>query len=325
MKVYFIAISLVFVLFSCSDEKPTNEKSKSTSPEKVVTTPIFNADSAYHFIEKQVAFGPRVPNSAAHKACGDYLVTKLKSYGASVYQQKATLTAYTKEKLACRNIIAAFNPSATRRILLCAHWDTRPFSDQDKLDKKTPVLGANDGGSGVAVLLEIARGMSKSTPNIGVDIILFDCEDYGDSGPTATQNSYCLGSQHWAKNPPVKGYAPSYGILLDMVGAKGAQFPREGTSMKYAPSIVKKVWDKGNQLGYGDYFVYRQDNGITDDHLYINAIANIPTIDIIEYDSQKNKSGFGEYWHTQQDNMDVISKETLNAVGHTVTEVIYNE
>jgi hypothetical protein len=322
-KVYIILFVSCFFLFGCPDSKKDGKKDP-VSVEKV-PVPSFNADSAYKYIEEQVSFGPRVPNSKAHKQCGDYLIEKLKSYGLNVKVQQFEAKAFDGTVLKLRNIIASVNPEASQRILLAAHWDTRPFADQDVKDKDKPIQGANDGGSGVGVLLEIARLLSSSPEKTkaGIDIILFDGEDYGApsdyEGPET--DTYCLGSQYWAKNR--EGYSAFFGILLDMVGAADAQFAMEGTSMQFAPNVMRMVWRKGHELGYGKYFLMEQVHGITDDHYYINQLASIPTIDIIEFDPDGGNF-FGSYWHTHKDNMSVIDKNTLKVVGQTVLEVIYN-
>ncbi|MDP6908181.1 MAG: M28 family peptidase [Flavobacteriales bacterium] len=310
----------VILLFGCNPNK-NNEVKIEMKP-----APTFNADSAYVYISDQVNFGPRVPGSESHKNCGDYLVRKLTRSGATVAEQLDSVTSYDGKSLPLRNIIASYNPENNRRVLLCAHWDTRPFADRDTSEMKSPIDGANDGASGVGVLLEIARNFAEQAPSVGVDIILFDVEDQGRPAFETTENPdkhfFCLGSHYWAKHKNT--YTAEYGILLDMVGAKNAVFTMEGVSMQYAEHVLRKVWDTGNQLGYEDYFRYNRTPALVDDHNYINEIAQIPCIDIIQYDSS-NDVGFGSYWHTHADNMDVIESNTLKAVGQTVLQVVYNE
>ncbi len=332
MKQYItVLISAIFCVLSCGGgAKPVtaNEATEAPRSKQKTEVPMFNGDSAYNFVSKQVAFGPRVPNSQAHKACGDWLETTLRAYGADVVAQNVTLTAYTGEKLQARNIIAQFQPQKKKRIMLCAHWDSRPWADADPdpANHRKPILGANDGGSGVGVLLEVARHISLSPTELGIDIILFDAEDYGThaSESESSENSWALGSQYWSRIPHKENYNARFGILLDIVGAPGSKFYREGISQYFANNIVEKVWDAANKLGYADTFINEEIGAITDDHLYVNQFARIPCIDIINYDVESG-SGFGAHWHTVNDNMEWISPETLEIVGQTVLTVIYNE
>lgn len=326
-----IIVALV-ALFSCNGKKEdaSGSSQRVETPKTVVTPPPFNSDSAFAFIEDQVNFGPRVPNTVAHRKAGDYFVEKLKHSGAQVMEQTFEANAFDGTKLYLRNIIGSYNLDVKKRILLAAHWDTRPFADKDTENQDQPIDGANDGGSGVAVLLEFARIFKESPPDVGVDIILFDGEDYGE--PDSFKGSldreevfWCLGSQYWSENPHVAGYSAYYGILLDMVGAKDAEFYQEGISMHYAPKVVENVWSTAARLGHRQHFVPSVTGMITDDHVFINEKAKIPTIDIIEYGPDRAGVYFGDYHHTHQDNMDIISKETLQAVGETVLYVVYNE
>ena len=294
-----------------------------------ITTPTFNADSAYHHINKQVNFGPRVPNTKEHKLCAHYLANELKRYGAHVIEQQAEATAFDGTKLHITNIIGEYNPDAEGRILLFAHWDTRPFADHDPNLSlyNTPIDGANDGASGVGVLLEIARLIGINDHNLGVDIIFFDAEDYGQPNNSSfhqQEDTWCLGSQYWAKNPHKANYHAQYGILLDMVGAKDATFYQEGFSMEMAPQLVNQMWMQGLTNGYSNYFRLERSGKITDDHLYVGAIRKIPCVNIIQQSKDKNGDlSFGKYWHTHDDTMDNISRKTLFVVGHTVLETIY--
>lgn len=315
---------LMIGLVACSCGKNTGTVS-TQAYQKI--SPELNADSAYHFVDKQVAFGPRVPNTQAHKECGDYLAGQLKKYGAEVVEQKADLKAYDGTILHARNIIGSYNKQSTNRILLFAHWDSRPYADRDPDEKlhKTPILGANDGASGVGVLLEIARQIQANPLEIGIDIIFFDAEDYG--APDFSENDsggWTLGSEYWSKNPHTPGYKAKYGILLDMVGGTDAKFMKEAESVRSARGIVETIWSTARNLGYGRYFVDRNSGGIHDDHIPIINNRHIPCVDIIQLDTDTGH-GFGWYWHTSRDNMDAISKETLKAVGQTVLEVIYKE
>jgi len=323
---------------ACGSEDKENPSTKpdkvvEETPKNTVPTPDFSDDSAFAYIQKQVDFGPRVPNTEAHKACGNWMVEELEKNNFEVILQEDIVTAWNGDELQMKNIMGQFNKEAEQRIMLCAHWDTRPFADKDTKNKYKPIDGANDGGSGVGVLLEIARQINLKSPGYGVDIVFFDAEDYGTfQGPEfqdlqTIANDWCLGSQYWSKNPPIKNYHPKYGILLDMVGAPGATFPKEGVSIKYATKHVNALWKNANQNGYGKFFVNFLSYEITDDHSYINAIAGIPTLDIIDMRPNGNGQyyGFGPSHHTHGDNMDVIDKNTLKAVGQTVLEAIYQQ
>jgi glutaminyl-peptide cyclotransferase len=314
------------ILAACQGDAPKGSTPKKEA--KTVFVPAFSEDSAYRYIQKQVDFGPRVPGSKAHKECAEWLEAEMLRHGAEVIVQHDFVTAYNGNRLPMYNIIAQFKPESNKRILLFAHWDTRHVADKDPDNPFEPIDGADDGGSGVGVLLEIARNLSETPADYGIDIILFDVEDYGvphgsmvaeDSG-----ESWCLGSQYWGKNPHVEGYNAKYGILLDMVGSRGAQFPKEGVSMYYAPHVVSKVWKTAGKLGYGDTFILTQSGPTIDDHLFVNRLAKIPSIVIVNFDPSDD-GGYGHYHHTHEDNMDIISKETLKMVGEVVMHVIYNE
>jgi len=327
-----ISCALLFLvgLNACTSKKSTEE---SATPARTVQVPKFNADSAYFFVEKQIKFGPRVPGTKSHQLASDYFVGKLKKYGAKVFVQEFDALTWDNQRVHLKNIIASYNPQADKRILLAAHWDTRPYADKDKEKKDAPFDGANDGASGVGVLLEVARVFSQSKkPDVGVDIILFDGEDWGKDSSTGQVSEtklpegyeawWCLGSQYWAKHKHQKNYSAYYGILLDMVGSKHAQFFREGTSLELAPSVVEKIWNTATKLGYTDYFVKTNVSAITDDHVFVNEIGKIPMADIVHYEA--GIGFFGDYHHSRKDNLSIISKETLNAVGSTVLNVVYN-
>ncbi len=329
MRFVLALLVLAFAVFlsSCGGKKEQLE----TPPVKSVNVPLFNADSAYFFIEKQVAFGPRVPNTKAHTDAAEYFVEKLEGYGAKVSVQDFQATTFDKQKLNLKNIIASFNPEQKKRILLAAHWDTRPFADKDNERKYEPIEGANDGASGVGVLLELARIFGTiDSPEVGIDLILFDGEDWGEKEgeerirpPQGLDSWWCLGSQYWSKNKHIPNYSAYYGVLLDMVGAKDSQFHREGYSMEYAPRIVERIWDTAIRLGYSKYFIKKTQAPIIDDHLYVNELGRIPMVNVVHYDPALGY--FGDYHHTHKDNMSIIDKETLNAVGQTLLQVIFYE
>jgi Zn-dependent M28 family amino/carboxypeptidase len=328
---YFLKIlSLMPAFCLCCACKPApRHTAEKTATQTVEAVPVFNADSACLYIRQQVAFGPRVPNTPAHTACGDYFVATLKRFGAAVTEQTATLPNYAGIRLNIRNIIASYQPENRHRILLFAHWDSRPFADHDPDagNHHTPIDGANDGASGCGVLLEIARQIHLKQPETGIDLIFFDAEDwgvpafdkkdYGDSG-------YCLGSAHWAKNPHTPGYNARYGILLDMVGAPDAVFYKEQYSARYASGILDRIWQTAQSAGFSRYFVSTEGGAIEDDHVQVMKHRHIPCIDIIQMDPNGD-TGFGHYWHTLNDTMEQISTETLYAVGQTLLLTIYNE
>lgn len=316
----FAAIAIA----GCKPDKPKKtEEVKDTSTEEAPKAPVqrpdFSGDSAYMYVQKQVDFGPRVPGTTPHAKCAQFLYDELSRFADNVILQQGQATTFDKTKITIKNIIGEFNPEAKQRILLFAHWDTRPFADEDTKDQDKPILGANDGGSGVGVLLEVARQLSIKKPAWGVDIIFFDAEDWGS---TTVPDSYCLGSQFWGKNPHKKGYTANYGILLDMVGASDATFLMEGVSKQIAPHVLDKVWTTANSLGYYGKFLYRDQTGITDDHYYVYQYTKIPSIDIIHV---QPGGSFGSFWHTHNDNMSIIDKTTLQAVGETLLKVIYSE
>ena len=321
----FILAALVGLAWGCGDS-PAPKVEVEVEP---IVAPDFNADSAYYFVQKQVDFGPRVPNTPEHDACGEWLASELDRFGAEVIVQRSRARAFDGKLLELQNIIGQFNPKTRSRVLLYAHWDTRPFADKDSTRMDVPIDGANDGGSGVGVLLEIARQLSINPAEIGVDIIFFDGEDYGKpNGVQSIQNDFlewCLGSQYWSKQPHRYGYRARYGILLDMVGAKNAEFNKEGTSMNYAPHVVRKVWTRAQELGYGHRFLNNQTPETIDDNLFVSEFGGVPSANIVDYKMNVLPMGYGFFHHTHADNMDIIDKVVLDEVGTTVLSVVYSE
>lgn len=299
-------------------------ESESVAPGDVMTNASlgdFNADSAYNYLAKQVSFGPRVPNTEAHQKAGDWLVGELNRHGVKTMEQKAKLKAFDGTILNARNIFGQINPEAQDRVLLLAHWDCRPWADQDPdpEKQKLPVDGANDGASGVAVLLEIARQLAANPIKKGVDILFVDAEDWGEDGD---DDSWALGTQYFAANPPLQNYNPKYAILLDMVGGDGATFCREYFSEQSAPNVAEAIWQTANKLGYGEMFINRLGTAVLDDHVQLIK-AGIPAIDIIDY-RVKGQTGFDPRWHTSGDNLEGISGKTLGAVGSTLLTFLRN-
>lgn len=292
--------------------------------------PAFNADSAYAYIQAQCDFGPRTMNSEAHEQCANWIIRKFQQFGCNVTTQKTDVKGYDGTTLHTTNIMAKYKPEATKRILLCAHWDSRPWADNDpdSANWRKPVMAANDGASGIAVMLELARLLQNDTSlTYGIDFVCFDAEDWGTpqwEKQSGGEDSWALGAQYWAKNASHHN-RPEYGILLDMVGGQGAKFYQELASKQYAPNIVEKVWAAAEAAGYGSYFP-RQDGGyITDDHIPVNEHAKIPTIDVIPFYPDCPQSSFGPTWHTIHDTMEHIDKNTLKAVGQTVVQVLFSE
>lgn len=310
-----------------------NEK-KSANPEASAITLAFDADSAYQYTLQQTLFGPRVPETNAHKKCCEYLVSQMKSFGAQVNEQNCDVITWDGKTLKATNIIASYQPGKTPRILLCSHWDSRPWADHDPnpANHKKAIDGANDGASGVGVLMELARQLQKlaaekKLPDYGVDIVFLDAEDLGTpewANAKDNENSWCLGTQFWASEARKKGYTAEFGILLDMVGRTSPNFMWDYYSMQYAPQVLQKVWSAAAALGYNASFVPSEGGAITDDHLYVNRIAGIPCIDIIDY-TPGSQTGFVPEWHTMADKMDKIDKNSLKMVGETLLHVIYKQ
>lgn len=297
-----------------------------------VSVPQFNAEKAYKSIVEQCSFGPRVPNTEAHAKCADYIVDAFEKCGYTVTRQTATLPRYDGVQMKSVNIFATCDTVSERRILISAHWDSRPWADQDAdgANHKKPVMAANDGASGVAVMLEIARILKLQKPGIAVDFVCFDTEDSGTPEWDKTgddqedEASWCLGSQYFAANLPSADYRPMYGVNLDMVGGKGAKFLQEGFSKRFAPGVVDKIWAAAAIAGYSAVFPVQDGGFATDDHLPMNQIAGIPTVDIIPcYTDYENS--FGPTWHTVNDTPENIDRVTLKAVGQTMLQLIYNE
>ena len=303
-----VYVSLACCLLSaCGENKPPDESKVSaapTPPPPPPNVPVFDADSAYASVARQVSFGPRLPGSPAQLKCADWMESILRKVCDTVYRQQVHVTGGDGKSLPCINLIGVIHPGAAKRILFLTHWDSRPWTDEDKTDKTKPVMAADDGGSGVGVLLEVARqikanGLSASE---GIDILLTDVEDYGRS--EWGEDSYCLGTQYWATHPHVAGYKADFGVLLDMVGARGAQFPMEGISSQYAGDIQQKVWQAAANAGYSSYFRYAPGGDITDDHVPVNKITGIKTIDVINLTPDPERP-FAAHWHTRADVLDM--------------------
>ncbi|MBN2637646.1 MAG: M28 family peptidase [Bacteroidales bacterium] len=327
---FYFPIALLALLISACGNSQRSPKQQNSDTKAMVNVPNFNADSAYAFVAKQVDFGPRVPGTPAHAACEEWLVKKFKEYSDTVIVQRFQAQTYDGVMRKGANIIASFEPNNPKRILLMAHWDSRPFADHDKNPKnwKKPIEAANDGASGVGVLMEMARQFRLHHPNVGVDIVLFDLEDWGPPkflNFKDGEDFWALGAQYWAHHPQVPGYSARFGILLDMVGAKNAHFPKEYFSRQYAGYYVDMIWRTARALGYDNYFVNTNGDPIDDDHLFVNKIAGIPSVDIIQLDPNSSNGTFWEYWHTTHDTLNKIDKQTLKVVGQVLLNVVYNQ
>ena len=323
-KYFLFAIVLSF-LSACSFASHSEKTKQDDTIVRIV--PTFNPDSAYQYVKAQCDFGPRVPGTEAHTACLQYFVEQFSRFGAdTVIVQEGESMIYDGTKMPIRNVVASYGLGKPNRVMICAHWDSRPFADNDinPNNRRKAIIGANDGASGVGVMMELARQLGQKNAAIGVDLILFDLEDWGAPDweqSKLSDGGWALGSKYWASRPHIPGYQAQFAILLDMVGAQGAQFYREYFSDQYASWVVDRVWNKAADLGLGHVFVNQRGGGVTDDHINVNR-AGIPCIDIIQFQTDTG-TGFGDYWHTHNDDMRNIDPLTLDAVGRVLMEIIY--
>ncbi len=318
MPVLYPVLLLALLMPACSREQPQGDAKAQTTPDRntMAAIPDFSGARAFDLLLKQTSFGPRNPESQGHDACLQFLLGALRASADEVRTQEFTHIGYRDARIRLTNIIASFKPAAASRILLCAHWDTRPRAerDEDPSRRETPILGANDGASGVAVLLEIAALFKKTPPPVGVDIVLFDGEDYGREGDV---DRYLLGSRYFAKVKAID-YQPRFGVLLDMIGDANLEIPKEKKSVAYAPDVVDIVWSMAAQLGVTQFSNDIGDE-ILDDHVPLNE-AGIKTIDLIDFNYPDESH---RYWHTHSDTPDHCSGESLEAVGKVLTHVVY--
>ncbi len=323
MNALLASVTSVLLVVGCTKEQPkpvaqSETRPAPTSAQTKMQTPTFSGAKAFELLVKQTKFGPRNPGSSGHAECLEFLSGEMRRYAANVKLQEFEYTGYSGERFHLTNIIASFKPEATSRVLLCAHWDTRPRADNDE-DKKRrhePIIGANDGASGVAVLLELASLLKQSPPPIGVDLVLLDGEDYGMESDL---DRYLIGSKYFASHKPAD-YNPRFGILLDMIGDKFLDIPKEQHSVAYAPDIVDLVWRTAHELGYPQ-FIDEAGEMITDDHLPLNEVG-IKTIDLIDFNYPDPTNRF---WHSHNDVPENCSAESLEAVGTVVTHVVYTQ
>lgn len=321
MKRILLLFLSITLLWACNNNTATSTNEVDYTSVKI---PEFVADSAYRYVAEQLQFGFRSPGSIGHQQCAMYLANKMHQWCDTVIIQNFSTTLWNGETYQGQNIIASLNPEKEKRVLLGAHWDSRLWADHDPntSNHKKPIMGANDGASGVGTLMEMARIMSQQRPEMGIDIIFFDMEDQGipEWENTYKDNTWCLGSQYWAKNPHRPFYTAHYGILFDMVGTRTPRYTREEFSRHYAYGLVDKIWKAAAQTGAGNVFVNIDSDAILDDHLYVNRIINIPMIDIVQNSEQ---CSFFPYWHTIEDNLDCISAESMKITADVVLKVLY--
>ena len=323
-RLIFVAACLL-ALAGCKHNKPEETSSPKKIDYSTVAIPDFNADSAYSYVAEQLAFGFRHPGTKGHEQCAAYLERMMRRWCDTVVVQQFTTTLWDGQKVTGKNIIGSLAPEKERRVLLAAHWDSRQWADHD-LDTtnwRKSLPGANDGASGVGLLMEMARVMSAMPPDVGVDFVFFDVEDQGipEWAGYYEDNTWCKGSQHWAKTPHRLFYHADYGILYDMVGTDQPRFTKEEISMNFAPGVMAKLWDCAAFLGYGNIFVDELSNAILDDHLYVNQLLHVPTVDIVQ---NSRNCTFYEHWHTVNDNLDAVDRNTLKIVATVSMKVIYS-
>lgn len=322
--IYILALLAATAFGSC---KSTSSTSADGEGADTINVPTFSADSAMASINAQCSFGERLLGSKAHEDCAQYIINAFEAQGCEVTRQDATFQIYDGRKYQGCNIIASINPDADNRIMICSHWDSRPWADHDPnpANHRKPVMAANDGASGIAVMIELARQFKLQRPELGVDFVCFDAEDYGvpewdETYEGDDEATWCLGARYWAQNPHRTDFR--YAILLDMVGGKGAVFHKEQFSTYYAEGVVAQVWEAAAAAGYSSLFPDKKGGAITDDHLPLNQIAGIKAIDIIAY-YPNSASAFGPTWHTTNDTPENISLSTLQGVGQTLMQLIY--
>ena len=281
--------------------------------EKSKPRTAFNGETALGYIQTQLAFGPRIPGTAGHVKAGDWITEQMRSRADSVTEQRWKHVTVRGDTIEMRNIFARIRPEATERVLYIAHWDTRPFSDaaSDAASRKMPVPGANDGASGVALLMAVADVLKSTPPVYGVDMLFVDGEDYGDFGPPL--KDVLIGSTYFASNLPSPSYRPIFGVLWDMIADKDLNIYQEGYSTQQAPEIVARVWQTAEDLGYGFYFISRGGGPITDDHLPLLQ-KGLRVIDVIDIDYAAH--------HKPTDTIDKVSAKSLQIVGDVATALV---
>lgn len=283
------------------------------APSTGSTSTGFDGNAAYNYAKAQVDFGPRVPGTPAAKQAGDWIIRQMRARADTVIVQSFTYTTADGKKLPLRNILARFRPELPERVLYLTHWDSRPVSESASTDaeKKMPVPGANDGASGVGLFVALGDVLKKTKPNVGVDLLFTDGEDYGQFGPPEVD--VLIGSKYFAAHPPSPDYKPLYGVLFDMIGDKDLRIPYEMNSFQQAPEVVSRVWQTAADLGYGGVFVQESGGEITDDHIPLLK-SGMRVIDVIDLTYPPH--------HTPHDTMDKISAKSLATVGDVATALV---
>lgn len=326
MKKYFLIVAsffiLIVILIGCKKkDEPVIVQKPNFSLKETAQFPLFDSSNAYNYVIKQLSFGSRNPNSKGHNEAKLFLLKELNLYADEVIEQNFNYPGYD-EKLSLTNIIARFNPTDKNRIFFCAHWDSRPRADKETDSSliNKPIPGANDGASGVAILLELARILKENPVSYGIDLILFDGEDYGKENDI---QNFCIGAKYFSIHPP-NNFNPYFGILLDLVGDKEAVFYKEGTSINYAEDIVNIVWKIAQQIG-AYRFNDKVKGHIYDDHVPLNQ-AGFKTINIIDQElvGWDMNNPRRQYWHTHKDDISNISELTLGDVGKVLVYLVYS-
>ena len=330
MKRLVLIAACLLVLAGCKNNPTDSDTSACPSTPSTdysqVVIPEFSADSAYTYVEKQLSFGNRIPGSNSWERCATWLTAQMGRFCDTVIVQDFRAVLWDGSAVPGKNIIGQLNPKADKRILLAAHWDSRQWADHDpaEANQHKPVPGANDGASGVAVLIEMARIMNAMPPTVGVDFILFDIEDQGGAEWSGIhdETEWCKGSQHWAANRHMPFASYTYGMLFDMVGTHHPRFTKEGISRYFAPGLTDNLWAAAASLGHSNIFVDENTPEILDDHYFVNNIAHIPTVDIVQ---NSGTTSFFEHWHTVSDDINSVSKETLRIVANVAMKTVYGD
>ena len=307
-----LVVALACLVIACGGDAQKGSAAQRDG-NSTATATGFNGGAAYNYAKAQVDFGPRVPGTLAAKQAGDWIISQMRARADTVIVQSFTYTTADGKKLPLRNILARFRPDLKERVLYLTHWDSRPISESaaTEAERKMPVPGANDGASGVGMFVALADVLKKKKPNVGVDLLFTDGEDYGQFGPPEVD--VLIGARYFATHLPSPDYKPLYGVLWDMIGDKDLRIPYEMNSFQQAPEVVSRVWQTASDLGHADVFVQESGGEITDDHIPLLK-AGLRVIDVIDLTYPPH--------HTPQDTMDKISAKSLAIVGDVATALV---